>query len=74
MAPKKGEGKFLALKETLNRLVKHEGVIGYMIIKINGGIPVKSSLSPGLTHQYAHLSTSIIEEVQVKRLCMFKIH
>ena len=37
MGPKKGEGKFLMLKETLNRLVKLEGVIGYMIIKINGG-------------------------------------
>ena len=37
MGPKKGEGKFLMLKETLNRLVKLDGVIGYMIIKINGG-------------------------------------
>ena len=64
MPTKKGEGKFLALKETLNRLTKHEGVVGYIIIKINGGIPVKSTLSSCLTHQYCHLATSMIVEVQ----------
>ena len=33
--------QFIAVKETLARINKHEGVIGYMLFKISCGIPVK---------------------------------
>ena len=66
------------MKETLNRISKHEGVIGYMLFKISGGkmairrvisfiiitgIPIKTTLSHDLTNQYGYLATSIIKEV-----------
>ena len=66
------------MKETLSRISKQEGVIGYMLFKISGGkmgiksnlsviiitgIPIKTTLSHDLTNQYGYLATSIIKEV-----------
>ena len=83
--------QFLVVKDTLNRMTKHDGVIGFMLFKITGGmakikvssalqwilpfylsgIPVKSTLSPGLTNQYAYLATAIVKEViQVEIECL----
>ena len=30
--------QFLVVKDTLNRMTKHDGVIGFMLFKITGGI------------------------------------
>ena len=85
MASRKGLNKVIAIKDNLARVLKHEGVIGYIILKKSAGqihiisrlpfydehpplmfagIPIQSTLSPGLTLQYAHLTTSIVTDVR----------
>ena len=37
MAPRKGTNKVIMIKDNLGRVLKHEGVIGYIIIKKSAG-------------------------------------
>ena len=39
--------QFLVVKDTLNRMTKHDGVIGFMLFKITGGM-AKIKVSPVL--------------------------
>ena len=37
MAPRKGQNKVIMIKDNLARVMKHEGVIGYIILKKTAG-------------------------------------
>ena len=51
------------LENALKGLLKHEGVVGYIIIRTDRGVPVHSSFSEDLTSQYSYLATTFMEEV-----------
>ena len=51
------------LENALKGLLKHEGVVGYIIIRTDRGVPIKSSFSEKLTSQYSYLASTFMEEV-----------
>ena len=55
----------------LSRLLEVSGNFGiiYFPLMFPSGIPIKSSLSTGLTLQYAHLATAFMTEVLSSNIC-----
>ena len=56
------------LENALKGLLKHEGVVGHIIIRTDRGVPIHSSFSEDLTSQYSYLATTFMEEVLQLRL------
>ena len=51
------------LENALKGLLKHEGVVGYIIIRTDRGVPINSSFSEEVTSQYSYLASTFMEEV-----------
>mmetsp|Transcript_25879 Transcript_25879/g.31397 ORF Transcript_25879/g.31397 Transcript_25879/m.31397 type:complete len:100 (+) Transcript_25879:189-488(+) len=52
-----------AVEETMKRINSHKGVIGIIIVN-NDGIPIRTTLSSGVTVQYAALVTHMASKAR----------